>query len=43
VVQGVYNIIPKVPREEYAPLEEYVINIIEAIQVFCRNITDLET
>jgi hypothetical protein len=42
VVQGVYNIIPEIPREEDAPLEEHVTKISESIQGFHTNITDLE-
>jgi hypothetical protein len=42
VVQGVYNIIPEVPREEDAPLEEQVTKLSEAIQGFCTKINDLE-
>jgi hypothetical protein len=41
-VEGVYNMIPKVIREEDAPLEEQVKNLSEAIHGFQTKITNLE-
>jgi hypothetical protein len=38
----VYNIIPKFPREEDAPLEEQVTKLSEDIQGFQTKIIDLE-
>jgi hypothetical protein len=42
VVQEVYNNIPKVYMEAYAPLEEKVMKINKVIQVLYMKIVDLE-